>query len=246
MLCYSVGRVSPRIPAPRRPYHITEERRFCSMGKTHPKFIDHKGQVFGRLTVIKRMPNHPITHHTQWLCRCTCSKKVVVLAQSLRRGLSQSCGCWAREKTSARSTTHGMSQSPEYSVWCGMLDRCYNPRNNAFSRYGGRGIDVCEKWLDFAQFFADMGPRPGPEFTIERLNVNLGYFPANTTWADRPTQSRNKRNNIHVTMNGQTKILKDWAKIMGLPYGTVHRRIKHLGWSAQEALTRPLRKKSST
>jgi hypothetical protein len=134
-----------------------------------------------------------------------------------------------------------MTETPEYEIWCGIKKRCSNPQTLAYKNYGGRGITICERWQDsFEAFFADMGPRPSPQHSIERKNNALGYSPNNCIWATATIQGRNKRTNRLLTLHGQTFCLQEWAERTGLSHNTILRR-KLLGWSDEKALTTPVR-----
>ena len=136
---------------------------------------------------------------------------------------------------------HGLSRTTEYTSWVGMINRCENPQCKAFPEYGGRGITVTDRWHDFTNFIADMGPKPTPRHTIERIKNDLGYSPDNCRWATRSVQAKNKRNTIFVDINGESLCLKDACDKAGVNYGTVCTRIRR-GWSVENAMTLPLRK----
>jgi hypothetical protein len=119
---------------------------------------------------------------------------------------------------------HGLSGTPEYRVWAEMKQRCTNPKNHAFARYGAKGITVCEAWLNsFSAFMDDMGARPAPDLTIERRDNAGGYEPSNCVWAKPIEQVRNRKCAIWVEMNGARITLKELADKTGVPYSTVHR-----------------------
>ena len=172
---------------------------------------------------------------------CDCGVERIIVGSNLRYGLTRSCGCYNREVIAEASRTHGLSKSFEYNTWSNMFDRCYNPKNKRFRDYGERGIAVCERWHIFENFYEDMGPKGHEDLTIERIDVNLGYSKENCEWATRLTQSRNKRRSIRISHNGETKVLKEWVDILGLPYNIIHARIKH-GWSFEKAIDAPIRK----
>jgi hypothetical protein len=133
---------------------------------------------------------------------------------------------------------HRLVKTPEYYAWAHMIERCENPRNPQWSDYGGRGIAVCARWrARFQNFLADVGPRPSPQHSIDRLENNGNYEPGNVAWRTRAEQNRNTRRTILLTYGGETLCAKDWAKRLGLCSGQVITwRLKH-GWSLEEALT---------
>lgn len=133
----------------------------------------------------------------------------------------------------------GMGETSEYNRWNAMLQRCYNPNVESYARYGARGIKVCERWHEFENFYADMGPAPAG-MTLERERNDEDYSPKNCKWATRSEQARNRRSNIVVTYDGVTACLLDHAKALGLPYKAVHLRVSKYGWSAEEALRTPI------
>lgn len=153
--------------------------------------LDLTGQRFGRLIAIDRAPNIKDNggSWTAWLCKCECGAVVTVRTGCLRRGDTQSCGCLRSEII----TKHGGSASPEYWVWHAMHQRCENPKHESYRNYGARGITVCERWREFADFIADMGPRPSPGHSIDRLDNDGPYEPGNCQWATKPEQGRNRR-----------------------------------------------------
>lgn len=151
---------------------------------------DLTGQRFGRLIVIQRIPSCGID--TYWLCACDCGQNSEVNAHNLNSGNSTSCGCLHREKAREQNTTHGLTYTPEYNTWRGMVDRCTNPNHSSYARYGGRGITIDPSWRSFEQFYADMGPRPSG-FTIERHDNDKSYSAQNCYWATPTIQARNRR-----------------------------------------------------
>lgn len=133
---------------------------------------------------------------------------------------------------------HGAHNTPAYGVWSSMRARCNNPNNPAYDDYGARGITVCDTWSKFSAFLADMG-HPPPGMTLERRGNDLGYSKENCVWASRTEQGRNKRNNVLITIDGETHALSVWAERLGLKYGTIHRRLI-MGWSPEDAVKTPL------
>ena len=132
---------------------------------------------------------------------------------------------------------HGKRRTRVYGVWTGIKNRCRNPNEPAYPNYGGRGIDVCERWNSFEAFYADMGdPLPGQ--TIERVDNNKGYSPDNCIWADRITQARNRRNARIIELGGKRLSVPEWAELMGLPARTIRVRLS-AGWPEDEAVMTP-------
>jgi hypothetical protein len=148
------------------------------------RHVLHVGEVIGRWTVVDRGPNDS-ARSSQWVCRCACGTERLVRADRLRAGKSKSCGC---QRVSMRGLT------AEGVCWRGMKQRCRNPNNPAYPSYGGRGITVCERWNSFENFYADMGPRPSPQHSIDRWPNNDGnYEPGNCRWATKSEQNENRR-----------------------------------------------------
>lgn len=136
---------------------------------------------------------------------------------------------------------HGLSYTPEHRVWSHIINRCTNRRSPYYARYGGRGIKVCERWEWFPNFYKDMGPRPGPGYSIERINNDGDYKPSNCKWATKQEQARNRRSNRHITFAGRTQLLVEWAEETGISEETIYARINQLGWTVEKALTTPVR-----
>jgi hypothetical protein len=155
------------------------------------KLIDLTGQQFERLFVTFRAPS--VRRHTMWNCTCTCGAPVVVDGKHLRSGHTRSCGCLLRETSGNMNRTHGKTESPEYLSWCAMRSRCRNNAVPAYYLYGGRGITICREWDDFSVFLRDMGRRPTPRHSIERVDTNGNYEASNCVWATKTRQGRNTR-----------------------------------------------------
>ena len=201
------------------------------------------GARFQRLTTlgseIKRDKKNRKTRK-HWLCVCDCGEQVTVRDDHLKSGAIISCGCLHSEITAARSTRHGHANrgklTDEYNIWSNLLARCLNQDNERFSSYGERGITVCDRWLDFSNFLADMGLRPSSAHSIDRKNNDGNYCPDNCRWATRKEQARNKRNNRMLTLNGKTQCMAAWVEELGLTYSATKARIRR-GWSVERALT---------
>lgn len=159
-----------------------------------PSFRDITGQRFGRLVVVavhtraRRVPQTDTT----WLCQCDCGRQRIVPRGSLVGGYTQSCGCLWRERITKHGQTTHYRFTGTYTSWKSMKRRCSDPNYHQFKDYGGRGITVCERWLTFENFFADMGQRPKGH-SIERVDNNAGYSPENCVWIVSRDQHKNKR-----------------------------------------------------
>lgn len=198
---------------------------------------DLVGLRFGRLIVAAREPNRPGTSDAIWLCHCDCGKSNIVRASHLKSGDVGSCGCLVRERVSAAKTTHGMDRTKTYYAWSSIKQRCRNPLNAGYSAYGGRGVDVCDRWHDsFEAFLDDMGVAPIGS-SIDRIDNDRGYEPGNCHWATAQQQGSNKRNNVLITALGETHTLSEWVVITGIAKSTIHSRLS-LGWSNDDAVSR--------
>lgn len=172
------------------------------------------GDAFGRLTILRLDGRFA-------LCLCACGTEKRIEKSGLRRGAVVSCGCYRIEQVKRAITTHGKSETGTYSSWSAMIDRCRNPRNTHYADYGGRGISVCPRWLDFKNFLADMGERPDGH-TIERGRVNGNYEPGNCTWATQKNQCQNMRTSRRWTIAGVTYNSKaDAALALGVGKTTI-------------------------
>jgi hypothetical protein len=199
------------------------------------RLTDRTGERYGRLVVVERLPNKSATDtNARWRCRCDCGNETVSYGQDLGRGKVRSCGCLNAE----RIQSHGMSRLPVYAVWKQMIQRCENPKSQAWENYGGRGISVCESWHKFENFIADMG-HPSPGKTLDRRDVNGNYCEANCWWRTSAQQANNTRRNRTIEYKGTKQTLAEWADTMGLEWNALRTRLDVLGWSVEKALTTP-------
>ena len=202
------------------------------------------GERFGRLVVVKRVENDK-HGNARWLCKCDCGGETITTTTCLRQGHTHSCGCYGLEqlkKGSKASVTHNLSRTPLYQSWTLMKQRCFNSDRRDWMEYGGRGITMCDEWLDSKMFFKwalENDYEKGK--TLDRIDVNGNYEPSNCRWATLKEQGRNKRNNIHVTVNGTEYVLSELAEQFNLPYPTVWQRYKQ--GDRGERLIRPIETK---
>ncbi len=155
------------------------------------KASDLTGVDFNGLVGIRRLQNR--NTKSIWLFRCRCGVEFDTHAAAVKRGLTRNCPVCRKVTKSKNKTIHGGTGTPEHNTWKAMKHRCLGKNSHNYDRYGGRGISVCERWLSFENFFADMGPKPGPGFSIDRINVNGNYEPGNCRWATNVEQQSNKR-----------------------------------------------------
>jgi len=205
--------------------------------------IDLTDTTCGKWTVLGRGPSTSYKQ-SRWWCRCgLCGTTKLVLGLHLRRRTSQSCGCATRDRMKRgelRNFTHGRSETTEYTIWVDMKQRCLNPKAPDYRNYGGRGITICPAWQDsFEAFLADMGVRPSPQHTLERVQNMDGYRADNCIWATATHQGRNRRTNHMLTLHGDTLCIKEWTEITGIHKATIASR-KRAKWSDEEALTTPV------
>lgn len=206
------------------------------------RIIDMTGRKFGFVTIIAYHTKQSLVRGHEWKCLCSCGATFISDIESMRGRRWFSCGCKREEmlrergecisevkRKKAKWSGASAEHKVEFTAWYNMIQRCSNKDHPMFPDYGGRGIVVCQRWMDsFWHFFQDMGKRPSPRLSIERKDNNLGYSPENCEWATYRRQSRNNRRNHNITWNGTTKCLTDWAAEFGVTVtGLVKRFKKH-------------------
>lgn len=209
------------------------------MSATRP---DLTGRRFGILTVVRRSDKGRSPRYVYWECRCDCGGEIISIDQNLKQAKIPNCGCLRERNSSTRlkaCTKHGMWRSREYKAWNDMKNRCSLPSVKAYKNYGGRGIKVCGRWMDFRNFYSDMGPRPDG-MTLERIDNNGDYGPGNCMWADMKAQQNNKRTCRFIEFRGERKTVTQWAESLGINSVTLRGRIAK-GWSIERSLTSPVR-----
>lgn len=203
------------------------------------KRIDLTGMRFGRLTAIRLGKPHvsPSRCQITWICLCDCGNYVTIQRGSLRSGTTSSCGCKYQD-AGAKRRKGKFFHAPEYNTWTAMKQRCGNPNNPEWHNYGGRGIKIWPAWEEsFHAFLLDMGKRPTPAHSIERIEKNGNYEPGNCEWATPYVQSRNRRNNRVLELDGEVMVLSDWAVRIGITPATLSERLSR--FDTRTALTTP-------
>ena len=204
-------------------------------------FIDLTGQKFGKLTAIKRTENAK-DKHAQWICKCDCGNITIVQSSCLKRGHTKSCGCIRHEPPTNK--THGKSRTRLYTIWRAIIERCYNPQHKHYKNYGGRGIAICEEWLNDTQAFFKWAIESGyrEDLTIDRIDANGNYEPSNCRWATRKEQANNRRGNHLVTYNGKIQTIAQLADEIGMDSNVLRARINN-NWTIERAINTPIRKR---
>lgn len=212
------------------------------------------GDRFLRWVVLSEAPPKVYTRsvHRRWFCRCDCGTERSVPEAALIKLESNSCGCYKAEKIAAEGVAGGKKFSihgesglysrvtPEYRNWRAMKTRCLNPKSDSYSYYGAKGIKICARWeKDYTAFLEDMGRRPSPSHSIERLDVNGDYGPDNCVWADKKTQARNRSSNTLFEFQGKVMTLVELAELSPVTGQSIQQRIRKRGWSVEAAVLTP-------
>lgn len=228
----TVPKGTARTSRPRRPY--TKLYKF-----TLPILVDIMGKRFGRLLVVGLAGKPEGSPQYKFECLCDCGIFRSVNWTSLQNGSTRSCGCLNRELTKQRCTTHGKSHTKEWQILHQIKARCTNPNNVSWDRYGGRGIKVCQRWLDsYDDFFADVGHRPSNRHSLDRINNDGNYEPGNVRWATMVEQSRNTRRNKMYEWKGNSYCVTDLADAVGMPRMRLASRLR-AGWALERAINQP-------
>lgn len=196
------------------------------------------GTTFGRLTVLGvGEPNTDVRGKqcSTSVVRCECGNEKTLSNRHLNSGATTSCSCIRKEI----HRTHGQSEIPEYGVWSTMIQRCTNQNDKKYASYGGRGISVCERWLKFENFIADMSQRPSVKHSLDRTDNDLGYSKENCCWATRTEQQNNTRRNVHMTIDGKTLTIAQWSRLSNVWCGVIRYRFNH-GWAEKAAVWTPV------
>lgn len=203
------------------------------MAWKHKTLVGHR---FGNLLVVGLDPVRTASKKRLWLCRCDCGEETSVLTQSLVEGKTKSCGCGNNRPG---GVGHGLSGTDEYYAWHNMVSRCTDPANPSWALYGGRGITVCPQWVgSFRQFLSDMGSKPAPGLTLDRIDNERGYMPGNTRWATPREQAENRRTTRKLSIGNKTMSLAAWGRVNGVSKSNVYSRIR-AGWTPIDAVSVP-------
>jgi hypothetical protein len=196
------------------------------------RVLDLMGRRIGFLVVLERVGEAvPVV----WRCQCDCGAECLRYGATFRTARFASCGCY---RTGWVNRRHGMTRTPTYRSWLSMRSRCLNPRNARFKTHGARGITVCDRWrVSFEAFLADMGERPGLEYSLDRIDNDGPYSPENCRWATPCEQQRNRRSNRRITFQGRTATLAEWGELTGIRAATIATRLRRLRWPVAAALT---------
>jgi len=226
-------------------YSILAKLRPPTSKNNHKK--SYVGQKFNRLTVYSLVGyTRDDNARSYWLCRCDCGSFSIVALYKLKKGTTKSCGCYRHEACLTASTTHGMSRTPVYCRWTDMLTRVNNPNTKSAKDYIDRGITACNGLRRFENFYALLGDPP-PKHEIDRMDNEGNYscgsceeclsknWPMNVHWVPKKVNLRNKRNNVYLTHNNETRCVGEWAEILNLSPLLIAKR-KRAGWPDDECL----------
>lgn len=196
------------------------------------KFVDLTGQRFGRLVVVA-FAETGRRGQSRWRCRCDCGGEKTLDGGNFVHGNTKSCGCIARKRN------HGGRKAKDrlYNIWCGMKQRANYPKHKDYSRYGGRGITVCDEWLNDFSAFREWALTNGyrDDLSIDRIDNDGNYEPSNCRWEDSETQGNNQRKCHRIDYGGERLTVSQWERKLGFKQGKIKARL-YLGWTPEEAL----------
>jgi DNA-binding transcriptional MerR regulator len=193
------------------------------------------GKRFGRLTVVSKC-----SENGDWNCNCDCGNEKAVNVYNLLRGIVKSCGCLSREliiERNKKMSTHSMTGTRLHNIWDTMKARCHRPNSKDYKNYGARGVMVCEEWRNSFEAFYRWATENGyqEDLTLDREDVNGNYEPTNCRWVTTKQQGNNTRVNRHITINGETKTIAEWADLAGVSPKALRYRIES-GWEDKDLL----------
>lgn len=204
------------------------------------------GQKFSRFELLDKDAARGSKNRKLWRLRCECGNERIIAPSHVVDGRRKSCGCLPKELNQQRLTKHGKAaypaRPPEYGAWVAMRYRCYTKTASQYKNYGGRGIYVCNRWLNgedgkhpFECFLADMGLRPSDQHSLDRIDNDGPYSPDNCRWADHGSQATNRRTSHFIEVNGERLTYSQAARMAGLNSSTISRRIKR-GMTPEQAV----------
>ena len=216
------------------------------------KSVDLTGQRFGMLTVLGESKEVYIDskrgwHYKKWDCQCDCGNIVSYRTSELKKKgkapFPGSCGCERNKNIAQSRTKHGDCRSRLYEIWSGMKKRCYNKNSAAYDYYGGKGVRMCDEWLNSYDHFKEWALNNGYDdrLSIDRIDNDGDYCPENCRWANNYVQSNNKSTNHYIIIDGVTHTMKEWSDIYQMPYYIVIDRINNSKWDPLRALTEPIK-----
>ena len=230
-------------------YNLTKSNGTKSCGQCKsPR--DLTGMRFGRLIVIRRAGLDKTGNNSMWLCKCDCGNEKIVSRVSLCGTRCISCGCYSSERSRELIKSLHERHRDKYpkiprlfTIWRKIRSRCFDPNNDSYGDYGGRGISICKEWGNFYEF-QEWAVNSGysRELTIDRIDVDGDYCPENCRWVTAKQQARNKRKTIYLTLHGECKSMAEWADALGISWRTLNGR-RQRGWSDERILTEPIHKK---
>lgn len=207
------------------------------------KLIDLTGQRFGRLTVIKRTEEIAINKSAKWQCVCDCGNYCIKTSSSLRRFEKNSCGCWKSEITSKLFKKYYNLDRKLYEIWKGIKARCFNINSKDYRNYGGRGITICDEWLDYNVFSNwAIYNKYINGLTIERIDVNGNYCPENCCWIENKYQGQNTRKVKRFIYNEKSYTIRQLSENFNVNYYTLKARLTQYGWDIEKAINEPVSK----
>lgn len=199
------------------------------MGK---KQLDLIGKRFGLLTIIEELQPHRYPNGTprrKFKFLCDCGNTAEITINLVKSGNTKSCGCVRKKIASMLKYSHGLRRHGCYSVWQNIKDRCYNPKSEFYSNYGGKGIEVCDEWKEFINFHnwaVANGYETTPNPSIERKDISKDYCPANCKFIPYSEQANNRTNTIWITICGERKNLMQWCNQLNIIYDSAYQRFR--------------------
>ena len=200
---------------------------------------------FTRILQGSHMPlekHHSDGHKWHWVFQCDCGNTVVKqgtkVKQEIRRGGTPNCGCATKHLISKKKTLHGKTNHPLYWIWRSMKARCLNPNHKAYKNYGGRGIQVCDRWLEFQNFWNDVSPSYSCGMDLDRINNNDGYYPENVQWVSREVNCNNKRTSVRVMLRGKEWTIRELSETFNIGVSTLWYRLSR-GVTGEQLVRKP-------